>query len=86
VCRAERARSYAGVAIQLDPALIEGFGQLMWEHLTSGSIPFRKAYLQSVIDTVEVDDAQSASGQQGCAGKSSAGQARRHVWAFADEF
>ncbi|UYO54618.1 recombinase family protein [Rhodopseudomonas palustris] len=54
----ERAKSYAGGAIQLDPALVEGFGRLMRQHLTTGSIPFRKAYLQSIIDSVEVDDAQ----------------------------
>jgi len=28
------------------------------ENFTSGSIPFRKAYLQSLIDVIEVDDAQ----------------------------
>lgn len=28
----------------------------MRENLTSGSIPFRKAYIQSIIDVVEVDD------------------------------
>ena len=30
----------------------------MRENMTSGSIPFRKAYLQSLIDVTEVDDAQ----------------------------
>ena len=54
----ERAKSYASGAIQLDPALVEGFGRLMREHLTTGSIPFRKAYLQSIVDFIEVDDAQ----------------------------
>jgi site-specific DNA recombinase len=54
----ERAKSHAGGAIQLDPALIEGFGRLMREHLTTGSVPFRKAYIQAIIDAVEVDDAQ----------------------------
>jgi site-specific DNA recombinase len=28
----------------------------MREKFTTGSVPFRKAYLQSLIDTVEVDD------------------------------
>jgi site-specific DNA recombinase len=28
----------------------------MREKFTVGSVPFRKAYLQSLIDTVEVDD------------------------------
>ena len=30
----------------------------MRENLTNGSIPFRKAYLRSLIDVVEVDDRQ----------------------------
>ena len=30
----------------------------MRERFTSGSVPFRKAYLQSLIDVVEVDDRQ----------------------------
>ena len=30
----------------------------MRENFTSGSIPFRKAYLQSFIDVIEVDDIQ----------------------------
>jgi penicillin V acylase-like amidase (Ntn superfamily) len=30
----------------------------MRDDFTSGSIPFRKAYLQSLIDVIEVDDDQ----------------------------
>ena len=30
----------------------------MRENLTSGSTPFRKAYLRSLIDVIEVDDTQ----------------------------
>jgi phage host-nuclease inhibitor protein Gam len=54
----ERARSHSSQAIRIDPALLEQFGRSMRENFTSGSIPFRKAYLQSLIDGVEVDDAQ----------------------------
>ena len=55
----ERARSIVGGgAIAIDPGLIERFGRAMREHLTTGSVPFRKAYLQSIIDVVEVDDTQ----------------------------
>ncbi|MBB5048722.1 hypothetical protein HNR60_003490 [Rhodopseudomonas rhenobacensis] len=54
----ERAKFYAGGAIQLDPALVESSGGMMREHLATGSIRFRKAYLQSIIDAVEADDAQ----------------------------
>jgi site-specific DNA recombinase len=55
----ERARFHVGGgAIAIDSRLIERFGQAMREHLTTGSVPFRKAYLQSIIDVVEVDDTQ----------------------------
>jgi site-specific DNA recombinase len=54
----ERAKSHASGAIAIDPALIESFGRLMRQNLTGGSIPFRKAYLQSVVDLIEVDDTQ----------------------------
>ena len=55
----ERARSIVGGgAIAIDPGLIQRFGRAMREHLTTGSVPFRKAYLQSIIDVVEVDDTQ----------------------------
>jgi hypothetical protein len=53
----DRARPYAGSPIQNDPALIEQFGRTMRENFSTGSVPFRKAYLQSLIDVIEVDDA-----------------------------
>ena len=52
----ERTKSHSSQAIQIDPALLERFGRTMRENFTSGSIPFRKAYLQSLIDVIEVDD------------------------------
>ncbi len=52
----ERANSHAAPITQIDPARIEGFGRLMRHNLTNGSVPFRKAYLRSIIDIVEVDD------------------------------
>ena len=42
--------------IRIDPARIEWFGRSMREKFTTGSVPFRKAYLQSLINIVEVDD------------------------------
>jgi site-specific DNA recombinase len=39
-----------------DAQAIEQFGRLMRENITSGPIPFRKAYIKSVVDRVEVDD------------------------------
>ena len=38
--------------------MIESFGRTMRENLTTGSTPFRKAYLRSLIDVIEVDDEQ----------------------------
>jgi hypothetical protein len=35
---------------------IRRFGQIMRENITSGPIPFRKAYIKSVVDRIEVDD------------------------------
>ena len=52
----ETAKLHIAPAIRIDPALIERFGRSMREKFTAGSVPFRKAYLQSLIDVVEVDD------------------------------
>ncbi|MDI4655454.1 hypothetical protein [Xanthobacter autotrophicus] len=38
------------------PDRITRFGQLMRTNITEGALPFRKAYLRSLIDAVEVDD------------------------------
>jgi site-specific DNA recombinase len=54
----ERAKEQAAPHIQIDPALIERFGRTMRENFTTGSVPFRKAYLRSLIDVIEVDDRQ----------------------------
>lgn len=35
---------------------IEAFGQMMRDNLSSGDVPFRKAYLRSVVSRIEVDD------------------------------
>lgn len=42
----------------IDPAKITAFGKLMRERLTTGEIPFRKAYLSAIIDRIEADDGQ----------------------------
>ena len=52
----EAAKYQIAPGIRIDPALIERFGRSMREKFTIGSVPFRKAYLQSLIDTVELDD------------------------------
>lgn len=43
-------------AARIDRAKIERFGSLMRQSITTGDIPFRKAYLRSFIDAIEVDD------------------------------
>lgn len=40
----------------MNPIVIERFGRTMRENLTTGEIPFRKTYLGSLVDRVEVDD------------------------------
>ena len=52
----ERAKEQLRPQIHIDPALIERFGRVMRENLSTGSVPFRKAYLQSFIASIEVDD------------------------------
>ena len=54
----EATKSRHGAEIRIDPALIESFGRTMRENLTTGTTPFRKAYLRALIDVIEVDDAQ----------------------------
>jgi site-specific DNA recombinase len=54
----EATKSQREAEIHIDPALIESFGRTMRENLTTGSMPFRKAYLRSLIDVIEVDGAQ----------------------------
>lgn len=39
-------------------AKIEAFTDLVRANVTSGAIPFRRAYIRSVIDEVEVDDTE----------------------------
>jgi len=62
-----------------DAQTIERFGQIMRENITSGPIPFRKAYIKSVVDRIEVDDhairivGDQATLEQAIAGERSAG-------------
>jgi site-specific DNA recombinase len=54
----DRARSQTRRPIDIGPSLVERFTQTMREKLTGGEISFRKAYLGSIIDRIEVDDRQ----------------------------
>ena len=40
----------------ISPILVERLGRIMREKLTTGDVPFRKAYLGSIVVRVEVDD------------------------------
>jgi site-specific DNA recombinase len=40
----------------LDPALIDAFSRVVRDNITTGEIPFRKAYFRSLADRIEVDD------------------------------
>lgn len=54
----ERVKQQANPAIRIEPALIERFGRTLREGFGKGSVPFRKAYLRTLIDVIEVDDHQ----------------------------
>ena len=69
-------QAQATPATEVPPEMIERFGQEMRENIANGEIPFRKAYLRSVIDRIEVDDhvvrviGDTATLEQVMAGKS----------------
>lgn len=52
----DRIRTQIVPAAAIPPEVIEKFGRAMRENITTGEVPFRKAYLRSIIDRVEVDD------------------------------
>ncbi|WP_342108086.1 hypothetical protein [Methylobacterium sp. SI9] len=40
---------------EIEPEIVAKFGQLMRANVTTGEVPFRKAWLQAVVDRIEVD-------------------------------
>jgi site-specific DNA recombinase len=52
----DRARSATPSVADVSPIVVERFTRTMREKLTTGEVPFRKAYLGSLVDRVEVDD------------------------------
>ena len=54
----ERARSGVRPPMDISPIVVERFGTAMREKLTNGEVPFRKAYVGSLVDRIEVDDCQ----------------------------
>jgi site-specific DNA recombinase len=43
---------------RISPLAVDRFARAMRERLTTGAVPFRKAYIGSIVDRIEVDDAQ----------------------------
>lgn len=54
----DRARTHAVPASDIPLTVVEEFGRTMRENISSGDVPFRKAYIQAVVDQVEVGDKQ----------------------------
>jgi site-specific DNA recombinase len=54
----ERARSATRTVEDISPIVVERFVRTMRERLTTGEVPFRKAYLGSLVDRIEVDDGE----------------------------
>ena len=52
----DRARSDSAPALSFDPEVVERFGRLMRDNITTGEIPCRKAYIRAVVDRIEIDD------------------------------
>ncbi len=52
----DRIAVQAVIPAGIEPEAIERFSRSMRENIASGEIPFRKAYIQSVVDRIEVDD------------------------------
>lgn len=52
----DRIRPQAVGAGAFSPDVVEQFGRVMRENITTGETPFRKAYIRSVVDRIEVGD------------------------------
>ncbi len=75
----ERIKAQTAAPTAFDSEAIERFGRAMRENIATGDIPFRKAYIQSVVDRIEVDDGvvriigDKSTLEQAIAGKAIAG-------------
>jgi hypothetical protein len=52
----ERIVSHSAHSAEIEPGAVEKFSRSMRENVASGAVPSRKAYMQSVVDRIEVDD------------------------------
>lgn len=57
----DRARTETHPTDHVSPLAVDRFARVMRERLTTGAVPFRKAYLGSIVDRIEVDDAPFGS-------------------------
>ena len=53
----DRARTATHPTDHLSPLAVDRSARVMRQRLTTGEIPFRKAYIGSIVDRIEVDDA-----------------------------
>ncbi|MDX2257929.1 MAG: recombinase family protein [Hyphomicrobiaceae bacterium] len=53
----DRARTATHPTDHVSPLAVDRFAKVMRERLTTGEVPFRKAYIGSIVDRIEVDDA-----------------------------
>ena len=54
----DRAKSATHPIDSVSPLAVDRFARAMRERLTTGDVPFRKAYIGSIVDRIEVDDTQ----------------------------
>ena len=54
----DRAKSATHPIDSVSPLAVDRFARAMRERLTTGEVPFRKAYIGSIVDRIEVDDTQ----------------------------
>ena len=54
----DRARSATHPTDSVSPLAVDRFARAMRKRLTTGEVPFRKAYIGSIVDRIEVDDTQ----------------------------
>ena len=54
----DRAKSATHPIDGVSPLAVDRFARAMRERLKTGDVPFRKAYIASIVDRIEVDDTQ----------------------------
>ncbi|WP_139224590.1 hypothetical protein [Aureimonas phyllosphaerae] len=54
----ERVRRRIGSGGTITPDKIVAFAAFMRDRIRNGDVPYRKAYIRSIVDTISVDDTQ----------------------------